>query len=97
MSELQVIARLKIHAGKIAEFKEVAKLCMTSVREKDTGTLQYDWFINADESECVVQEKYRDSAAVFEHIGNLGETLGALVAVCDMHLEIYGSPSDELV
>jgi len=96
MSALQVTARLTIHEGKLAEFKEVAAACMESVREKDTGTLQYDWFFNADETECVVRETYRDSGAVLEHIGNLGETMGALLSVCDMDLEVYGSPTQEL-
>lgn len=97
MSELQVTARLTIHDGKLAEFKEVAAACMQSVRERDTGTLQYDWFLNSDGTECVVREIYRDSAAVFEHIGNLGDTLGALLSVSDMDLEVCGLPSDELV
>ena len=47
MSALQVTARLTIHEGKLDEFKEVAARCMQSVREKDSGTLQYDWFLNA--------------------------------------------------
>ena len=97
MSELQVTARLSIHPGKLAEFKQVAAQCMQSVREKDTGTLKYDWFLSADESECLVHEKYQDSNAVFEHIGNLGETMGALLGVCDLSLEVCGSPSAELV
>jgi hypothetical protein len=41
MSEILVIARLKIHDGKLEEFKRVAKKCMQSVRAKDSGTLQY--------------------------------------------------------
>jgi len=97
MSALQVTARLTIHDGKLAEFKEVAAACMQSVREKDSGTLQYDWFLNPDGTECVVRETYRDSDAVLEHVGNLGDTMGALLAVCDMDLEVYGSPSAELV
>ncbi len=97
MSALQVTARLRIHQGKLDEFEEVAAQCMRSVRERDSGTLQYDWFFNADKTQCVVRETYRDSEAVLEHVGNLGETLGALISVCDMELEVYGSPSTELV
>jgi quinol monooxygenase YgiN len=97
MSKLQVTARLTIHDGKLDEFKEVAARCMQSVREKDSGTLQYDWFFNADQTECVVREAYRDSEAVFKHIENLGETMAALLGVCDMDLEVFGSPSGELV
>lgn len=96
MSELQVTARLSIHDGKLADFKEVAAACMQSVREKDTGTLQYDWFFSSDGTVCEVRETYRDSAAVFEHIGNLGDTLGELMSVSDMDLSLYGEPSPEL-
>jgi quinol monooxygenase YgiN len=46
MSELQVTARLKIHDGKLEEFSRVAVECMESVRTKDSGTLQYDWFFS---------------------------------------------------
>jgi quinol monooxygenase YgiN len=75
MSEIQVTARLRIHDGKLEEFKDVAEKCMESVRTKDTGTLQYDWFFNADHTECVVRETYRDSEAVLEHMANLGGEL----------------------
>ena len=96
MSTIQATAHLKIHDGKLAEFKDVAARCIETVRTKDTGTLQYDWFLNEDGSVCVVREAYRDSAAVFEHMQNLGDDLGALLGVCDMELEIYGDPSPEL-
>lgn len=97
MNELQITARLKIHDGKLAEFKAAADACVTSVRAKDSGTLQYDWFFNADETECAVRERYRDSEAVLEHIANLGDAFGTLLGTCDVALEIYGDPSPELV
>ena len=97
MNELQVTARLKIHQGKLDDFRTVAQACMDSVREKDAGTLQYDWFLNEDHTECVVRERYKDSDAVLEHIGNLGETMGALLGVTDLSLEIFGDPSEALM
>ena len=48
MSELHAIARLKIHHGKREEFKRLAVKCMESVRSRDSGTLQYDWFFSDD-------------------------------------------------
>lgn len=97
MDAIQVTARLTIHEGKLEEFKKLAAQCMRSVRERDSGTLQYDWFFNDTHTECVVRELYKDSGAVLEHIANLGPTLGAILGVCDMALEVYGSPSAELV
>jgi quinol monooxygenase YgiN len=76
MDAIQVTARLTIHDGKLEEFKELAAQCMRSVRERDPGTLQYDWFFNDTHTECVVRETYKDSGAVLEHIANLGATLG---------------------
>jgi quinol monooxygenase YgiN len=97
MNKIQVTASLMIHDGKLEEFKTIAQACIESVREKDKGTLQYDWFFNEDNTECVVREQYVDSNAVLEHIANLGETMGALLALADLSLEVYGRPSEELV
>src|SRR5207249_11205056 len=93
MSELHAIARLKIHHGKLEEFKRLAVKCMESVRSRDSGTLQYDWFFSDDHSECVVHERYRDSAALLEHGGGLGDTMVALLYTCSISGYIYGTPS----
>src|SRR3989454_12500973 len=97
MSELQAIARLKIHHGKLEEFKRLAVKCMESVRTRDSGTLQYDWFFSDDHSECVVHERYRDSDALLEHTANLGQTMDALFETCSVSGEIFGTPSPELM
>ncbi len=97
MTTLQLTARFVIHDGKLDEFKKVAKACMLSTKEKDTGTLQYDWYFNSDETECRVRETYVDSDAILAHIGNLGPLLGDLLAVSDFYPELYGAPSEALV
>ena len=97
MSEIQAVARLKIHSGKLQEFKKLAARCMESVRTTDSGTLQYDWFFSADQSECVVYERYRDSEALLEHGANLGDTMDALLSTCSISGEILGTPSPELM
>ena len=97
MEELHLVVRIKIHSGKLDVFKAVAKKCLLSVREKDKGTLQYDWFFNEDYTECVVLERYKDSDAVLQHTANLGDALGELLAVSDYSIECYGFPSEELL
>jgi len=96
MSELRVNVRLRIREGKLPQFQEIAARCMESVREKDTGTLQYDWFVNAERTECVVLETYRDSEALLEHLGHVGDSLAALADVSEIDLELCGTPSQEL-
>ncbi len=97
MTELQVTARCKIHDGQLVAFRKAAQECMKSVRERDEGTLQYDWFYNGDLTECVVRERYRDSDAVMQHVANLGDTMGELLTVCDLSVEVFGEPSAELL
>ena len=78
MSELLCIARLKIHHGKLDEFKHLAARCVELVRTKDTGTLQYELYFNSDNTECLVFERYRDSQALLDHHKNLGDTMAAM-------------------
>ncbi len=97
MNTIQIYARLKIHKGRLDDFKAAASKCMQLTREKDKGCLQYDWFLNEDGTECVVREQYRDSKAVLEHIANLGEALGTLFSYADAQLDLCGDLSPELV
>ena len=73
MSELQGIARFRIHDGKLDEFKRLSAQAMEIVATKDPGTLQYDIYFNDDESECIVLERFKDSEALIEHAANLSE------------------------
>jgi quinol monooxygenase YgiN len=97
MSNLEITARLKIHNGQLEEFKKLAEECLSLVKAKDKDTLQYDWYFDEKQTECVVRETYPDSNALLAHIGNLGEVFGKLLALGDFSLEIYGQPSDELL
>jgi hypothetical protein len=70
---------------------------MEIVRTKDSGTLQYDTYLNDDQSECVVIERYRDSEAAIEHAANLADLSAAVLAtVSVVHGELLGEPSAEL-
>lgn len=97
MNTIHLTARAAIHEDKLEEFKALATQCKRKVREKEPGTLQYEWFLNGDQTECVVLESYRDSAAVLEHNANLGPTLQAILSLGDWTFEMFGTPSPELV
>ena len=84
MSELQGIARFKFDDGKLEEFKRLSAQCMQIVRTKDTGTLQYEIYVNDDQSECIVLERYKNSRGAHtarrerrgSHGGDPGHELG---------------------
>jgi quinol monooxygenase YgiN len=96
MNELQCIARLKIHPGKLDKFKRLAAKCAEVVRTKDTGTLQYELYFNSDDTECLVLERYRDSQALLDHHKHLGATIDAILRTCFGSGEVCGTPSPEL-
>ena len=92
--EIQGIGRFKFGEGEVAEFKRLSAQLIEIVRSKDTGTLQYEIYFNDDQSECIVLERYRDSRALVEHaghLGNLGTAIPGLVSS-----ELLGEPSDDL-
>jgi quinol monooxygenase YgiN len=96
MSEMQGFARIKIHEGKLEEFERLAAKCIEVVRTKDTGTLQYELYMSADKSECLVFERYRDSEAGLEHSRNIADLMDPLLQVCSISGEVCGTPSPEL-
>ena len=96
MSELQGVARFEFHEDKLDEFKRLATQCMEIVRAKDTGTLQYEIYFNDDQSECIVLERYRDSEALIEHAGHLGDLNEAIVATGFVSGVLLGEPNAEL-
>lgn len=96
VSELQGLARLRFHEGKLEESKRLSAKCMEIVRAKDTGTLQYEIYLNDDQSEYIVLERYRDSEALIEHTANLGDIGEATLATGSVSGELLGEPSEEL-
>ena len=97
MSELLGIARFRFHEGKRDEYLRLSEQAMEIVRAKEPGTLQYDLYLNADQSECMFIERYRDSQAAIEHAANIGPMFGAVLATVDVvHGELLGEPSAEL-
>lgn len=96
MSEIRVSAALDVHDGKLDAFLAAAAAVIRVVREKDSGTLGYDWYGNAEQTRFIVLERYRDSDAVLEHLANLGELFGSLLETADLTLDVFGNPSAEL-
>jgi len=78
MSQFEVRARLKVRDGKLEGFKRQAAEMMRQTREKDIGTLAYDWFLSEDGTECEVREAYVDADAMLWLITrSMSTTLGA--------------------
>ncbi|HXJ66053.1 MAG TPA: antibiotic biosynthesis monooxygenase [Actinomycetota bacterium] len=98
MSQFEVRARLRVREGQLEGFKRQAAEMMRITREKDTGTLAYDWFLS-DDGACEVREAYVHPDALIEHALNVREARDAMFAqFAEGHqMAFYGEPSPRLV
>jgi len=92
--EIQGIGRFKFLEGELEQFKRLSAQLLEIVRSQDTGTLQYEIYFNDDQSECIVLERYRDSDALVEHAGHLGDLGRAIPGLVSS--ELLGEPSDDV-
>ncbi len=96
MREIEGFARVNIHEGQVEEYKRLTSKCMELARTKDTGTLQYDIFLNSEGTEAIVHERYRDSDALLQHTANLGELMNQIMQVSTISGEVLGQPTPVL-
>ena len=45
---------MKIPFGMLEEYKKYVSEYINRIKEKDSGTLQFDWFISRDETEVEI-------------------------------------------
>ena len=71
---------------------------MVGSTRAETGAIDYEWFLSDDGTVCHICEKYADSAAALEHLGNFGTKFAERFLACfsPTSLHVYGNPSDEV-
>jgi quinol monooxygenase YgiN len=99
MSTFEVRARLKVRDGQLEGFKRQAAEMMRQTREKDTGTLAYDWFLSNDGTKCEVREVYVDADALVDHAFHVREARDVMFEefAYDHKMSFYGESSPRLV
>lgn len=89
MSRFQAVVRFAIHSGKGEVFGRIAEDMIRLTREKDTGTVRLDIFVNEDASEAVFYEEFVSPEARLEHLVNMGENVAAMLAIGDMQADVW--------
>ncbi|MGG6460789.1 MAG: putative quinol monooxygenase [Candidatus Eiseniibacteriota bacterium] len=99
MSKIKAVAKVKIPSGMLGEYQQSVNEYIKQIREKDSGTLQFDWYINSDNTECEIHEVYASSEAAMEHQEHLRELQGAIFKKFGKpySVTVYGNPSSELL
>ena len=94
MSKLRFIFRVKIHAGKLGEFEAAAAALLAMVKARGPQTLEYEWFLNDDRTECIVLETFASSEALLVHADMVAEKARELFGSCDiLDLWLCGEPT----
>jgi quinol monooxygenase YgiN len=99
MATIEVRARLRIRDGKLDGFKRQAAEVMRQAKEKDSGTVTYDWFLSQDGTECELREAYVDADAFIEHAFIVREARDALFAeFAEGHkMAVYGDVPPKVI
>ncbi len=94
MNHIETYAKFGIHEGCLTEFQSRVKTLVDVVKEKDPGTLRYDWFINSDKMECVAMDAYIDEESMYAHQRNAAKYMGAVLECSDISVVFLGLPSE---
>lgn len=97
MGEILVSATFpNLSKDNLEEFKRRAEEAVAVARD-EPGTLQFDCFLSADQTKCVVRERYASSEAMLAHLSNIGPLLGPLAKLGGgLDSEVFGDLSPEL-
>ncbi|NNF36919.1 MAG: antibiotic biosynthesis monooxygenase [Saprospiraceae bacterium] len=69
-----------------------------STKENEAGTLNYEWQVNEDMTECHIFERYTDSDALMVHLGNFQANFAErFFGILDIkRWQVYGNPNDQV-
>jgi quinol monooxygenase YgiN len=98
-NQIQFRAEFTIQEGKIEEYKKLVQDMSRVVEANEPDTINYQFYLNRDETKCIVYESYANSEAVFAHNNGVASQtiLPKIFHVSRIsRFEVYGNPSEEL-
>jgi quinol monooxygenase YgiN len=96
MGEVVGIVRAQLHEGRFEEYKRLCDEILEIVRTKDTGTLQYEIYVNDDQSECIGLERYTDEQALIQHGEHIGHLMDSILATGSFSGYLLGDVSPQM-
>lgn len=69
---------------------------MAAATEGESGAMNYEWFIDDDRQTVHLYERYRDSAATLEHLGNFSSKFAKrfFSLLKPKSFYVYGAPNE---
>ena len=80
-----------------AKLEDVMARMVAKTQANEPGTLDYEWTVSEDGTQCAFYERYADSDAMLKHVRGFGEFAeDFMAAVKPTGFKIYGAACDEL-
>ena len=98
-NQIHLRVEFTIEEGKIEEYKKLIQDMSRLVEDNEPDTINYQFYLNNDETKCIVNETYTNSEAVLAHFtGVASQTiLPKIFSVATIsRFDVYGNPSEEL-
>jgi quinol monooxygenase YgiN len=89
----RIVACLDVNQGQLPAFKSLVEKMALKVETSELRTLDYEWYLSGDGSQCYVSEWYADSDAYMFHYQHVQNELGELFGLAGLtaHL-VFGEP-----
>ncbi|MBV9668734.1 MAG: antibiotic biosynthesis monooxygenase [Nitrososphaeraceae archaeon] len=88
-----------IDQGKIEEYKKLIQEMSRTVEANEPDTINYQFYLNKDQTKCVVHETYINSDAALAHSNAVASRtiLPRIFSLAKIsRFDVYGNPNEEL-
>lgn len=93
---IRLIARQRVGADNLEEFKELASMLNADTQVEDLGVLEHEFYIGSDGTECYINELYADSQSFLDHFTRLGPKLKRFDEISSiLESVVLGDPTPE--
>ena len=94
---IRLILKIKIKPGQLENFKRLAESLSADTEAGEPHTFSYEWFLNAEGTECWITELYADSAAVMLHAANVIDRFRMIASANEIvDFVVLGPATDDL-
>lgn len=93
------ILTTKIKEGELDNLRSLITEMTDSTKVNEPGTINYEWFISADEKFCHSYERFEHSEATLIHQKNFMKNFAKRYMACleIKSFAVYGNPSEEII
>jgi quinol monooxygenase YgiN len=102
MEQRQIHFRVEFHIdpSKIEEYKKLIQEMSREVEANEPDTLIYQFYLNKDQTKCVVHETFVNSNAAIAHNNSVASRtiLPRIFSLAKIsRFDVYGNPNEELL